>query len=253
MVSGWKTPIPIISKDLVKGFAEEEITLTVWTGDQDGANLPWFDYADATLLFWWIQRDTMRHVPATIYRSQEEGGIYNLEVRLSGSDPLLSIKMTGKDIVANVPVHSSSPSSTYQIRIIILHIVAPVAVLVAGVTALTFYTFGNSFIILFAVAMYGFLIVAIIASLWRCLGGPSLEDSIDFVHDRLDMWRENERLRVLPLEFFQDRLVRVYSNQRVRAFLYVCQNGWHPEREAARAEAAQEEEPDVEKGDLIQI
>jgi hypothetical protein len=256
-VSGWKKPIPIIGIDTAMSLegSKEKITVTARIGDQDGANLPWFEYADATLLYWWIDRDTIR-IPVTVHRSEEGGGIHNLDLRIAGSDhlvssPLLSIQMKANSstIVATAPARpdSSSPSSTYPTRIVLIHIVAPIAVLVAGVVGIFLSAFGDSLTVLFAATMYGFLILAIIVSLWRCLGGPTLEDTVDRVHDCLDSWKENERLRRLPLDTFQDRLVQVYRNERVKAFLYVCANGWHPEREAARA--AEKGQADVEKGE----
>jgi hypothetical protein len=60
----------------------------------------------------------------------------------------------------------------------------------------------------------------------------------------LDKLRENERLRGLRIEALQERLERVCQNERFKRAVEICRNGWHPEREMARAA---EVEIDVEK------
>jgi len=247
-ISGSQKPIPIIDTTLESAGAEEEINVSARIGDEDGANLPWFEYADAILLYWWIHRDTI--VMPVVVRRSEANGVHILDLQISGSEPLLSIQMMSSDstIIATVPARpdTSSPSLTYPIRIVLIHIVAPIAVLVAGVVWIFLEVFGSALGVLFVVGIYGFVILAIIISLWRCLRGPTLEVTFERVQAQLEEWKENERLRFLPLNAIQDRLEQGYHNEMVKSFLYICANGWHPEREAARI--AEEEDTDVEKG-----
>lgn len=246
-ISGWHKPIPIISTTLEPAGAEEEINVSARTGDVDGANLPWFEYADAILLYWWLQKDTI-DMSVIVHRS-ETTEAHILDLQIPGGGSLLSIQMMSSNstIIATVPARpdSSSPSLTYPIRIVLIHIVAPIAIFIDVVAGIFLEVFGNAFGVLFVIGVYGFVILAIIISLWRCLRGPSLEDTVERVQSHLEEWKENERLRFLPLNAIQERLEQGYRNERVRSFLNICANGWHPEREAARI--AEEEQTDIEK------
>lgn len=253
-VSGLQKPILLIDPglDLVK--SEEQVNVTARAGDQDGANLPWFDYADATLLYWWIHRDTI-DAPLKVFRS-EDNGVHRLDLQVAqysrGScDPLLSIQVKRNDstIVATVPAKpvSSSPSRTYPIRVALLAVVAPVAVLLNEVVTAFLNVFGDVLVITFVVGVYGFMILAMLVSLWRCVGGPTLATTVEGVQGRLEKWKEYERLRLLRLDAVQDRLDQLYHNERIKAFLHICANGWHPEREAEKA--AEQQQLDIEKAD----
>jgi hypothetical protein len=187
-------------------------------------------------------------MPLTVCRS-EDTGTYNLNLQIQDrpGEFLLSIQMRGNDsstLSATVPtrLHSSSPSMTYPIRVALILIIAPVAIFVNEAAGVFFDAFGG----ILGVALYGFLILAVIISFWRCVGGPSLEDTVERVQDRLESWKENEMLRLLPLNSFQDRLDKMYQNERMKSFIYLCKNGWHPERDAERA--LQQEQTGVENG-----
>jgi hypothetical protein len=98
--------------------------------------------------------------------------------------------------------------------------------------------------VLFVIAVYGFFALAIVFSLWRCVGGPSFEVVVERTQARLAKLRENERLRGLRIEALQEGLERLCQNGRFKRAVDICMNGWHPEREMARAA---EVEIDVEK------
>jgi hypothetical protein len=264
-ISGADKPIPIISHD---GTEEEstdislDITALARVGDSDGANLPWFEYADSILLFWWIHKESV-DLPLSVSWSVEEENMYSMDLKYAGrhviDDPLLSIRMRGNDTPSfevTVPARplSSSPSWTYPVRIAIIHIIAPIAVFVndylgdaIGSLFSTIFTAAN---VLFIVLVYVFVILAIVVSIYRCVGGPSLEVTVQRAHDCLETLKQNERLHFLHMEAVQERLDRLYHNKRIQLVIGVCRNGWHPERD--RGMAAQEEEADIESGSSSQ-
>jgi hypothetical protein len=209
-ISGIKKPVPIITLDL---NATEEVTASARIGDSDGANLPWFEHADAVLLYWWIDKTTIS-VPLTIIRSTDvEHGISTLDVQITDrtGDPLLSIQIPSNhtsSITASVPEtpHSTSPSATYPLRVVIIHILAPTTLLVVGICELISITLKN----LFKVAFYGFFIFGVVVAFWKCFGGPAVETTVGRMQERLERWKEIERLRFLPLDAVQRRLDRLY-------------------------------------------
>jgi hypothetical protein len=252
--------IPIIYRD---GAEEEsadvslDISVQVRVGDFDGANLPWFEYADSILLFWWIHKESV-DLPLSVSWSMEEENIYHMELKYAGrhviDDPLLSIRMRGNDTSSfevTVPARplSSSPSQTYPIRIAIIHIIAPIAVFVNDylddAIGFLFSTIFTAVEVLFILLVYVFVILAILVSIYRCVGGPSLEDTVQRAHDGLEALKQNERLRFLHIETVQEGLDRLYHNKRVQVVIGVCRNGWHPERDRQRAV---QEEADIERG-----
>jgi hypothetical protein len=264
--------IPIIYRD---GAEEEsadvslDISVQVRVGDFDGANLPWFEYADSILLFWWIHKESV-DLPLSVSWSMEEENIYHMELKYAGrhviDDPLLSIRMRGNDTSSfevTVPARplSSSPSQTYPIRIAIIHIIAPIAVFVNDylddAIGFLFSTIFTAVEVLFILLVYVFVILAILVSIYRCVGGPSLEDTVQRAHDGLEALKQNERLRFLHIETVQEGLDRLYHNKRVQVVIGVCRNGWHPERDRQRVvqeeadierrSSSQEEPPDTEK------
>jgi hypothetical protein len=265
-ISGADKPLPIIYHDGTEEESAEDASLGVSVhaqiGDDGGANLPWFEYADSILLFWWIHKEEIS-LPLSVSWSVEDENMYNMELKYVGRHvigyPLLSIQMRRNDtssFIATVPARplSSSPSWTYPIRIAIIHIIAPIAVFVndhlGNAIGFLFSTIFIALKVLFIVSVYAFVILAIVVSFYRCVGGPSLEDMVQGAYGRLEVWKQNERLRFLHLETVQERLDRLYRNERIKVVIGICRNGWHPERERERA--AQEEQADIEKASCSQ-
>jgi hypothetical protein len=260
-ISGAEKPIPIIYHDEAGEDSADvslDVTVLARVGDADGANLPWFESADSILLFWWIHKETV-DLPLSVGWSVEDENMYTMDLKYPGrhiiDDPLLSVKLRGNDtasLLVTVPARplSSSPSWTYPTRIAIIRIIAPIAVFVndhfGDAIGLLFSTILTVLEVLFIVFVHAFVILAIVVSLYRCVGGPSLDDTVQRAHDRIEVWKQNERLRFLRLEAVQEKLDRLYHNERVKVVIGVCRNGWHPERDRERA--AQEEEADIEKG-----
>jgi hypothetical protein len=189
----------------------------------------------------------------------EEENMYSMDLKYASrhviNDPLLSIRVRGNDTSSfevTTPARplSSSPSRTYPIRIAIIHIIAPIAVFVndylGDAIGFLFSTIFTAVEVLFIVLVYVFIILAIVVSIYRCVGGPSLEATVQRVHEHLETLKENERLRFLHIEAIQEGLDRLYHNERIRVVVDVCRNGWHPERERERE--AQQEEADIESG-----
>jgi hypothetical protein len=260
-ISGADKPIPIIYNDRAEEESADvslDISVQARIGDFDGANLPWFEYADSILLFWWIHKENA-DLPLSISWSVEEENMYSMDLKYAGrhviNDPLLSIRVRGNDTSSfevTVPARplSSSPSRTYPIRIAIIHIIGPIAVFVndylGDAIGFLFSTIFTAVEVLFIVLVYVFIILAIVVSIYRCVGGPSLEATVQRVHEHLETLKQNERLRFLHIEAIQEGLDRLHHNERIRVVVDVCRNGWHPERERERE--AHQEEADIESG-----
>lgn len=164
---------------------------------------------------------------------------------------LFTLEIRGKDkstISVAVPERpiSSSPSRTYPIRAAIIQILA---LTVAFVNDLFNNAFGSiiqviftTVAVVFAVFLYGFLALAFIFSLWRCLGGPSFEASTQRLQNRLVILSQNKRLEFLKIGSLHDTLDSIYQSQRFKTALNICRHGWHPEVDRKRA--AEEEEAD---------
>jgi len=251
-------PLPIFKQDQTVDSVTEQINATARIGDRDGANLPWFEFADAVLLYWWIQPDDLQVLVDIIWtvKGNGEDPLRRMEVQVAGHPSrrvLLTLEMQGSDtssIVVGSPgrPYSFSPSKTYPIRVALIHVIAPTAVfvndLLGNFVGQVIESVVTAIFVLFVIAVYGFFALAIVFSLWRCVGGPSFEVVVERTQARLAKLRENERLRGLRIEALQEGLERLCQNERFKKAVDICRNGWHPEREMARAA---EVEIDVEK------
>ena len=258
--------IPILNEKWASGWdgditgpLAEHITVLARTGDTDGANLPWFPFADSVLLFWWIHKEAISLTLALQWKAWPKG-LRRLEIHSAGQpawdDPLLSIEIQNSDpstMAVSVPEMplSSSPSSTYPLRVALIHVIAPTAVLVNDLIGNAIGVFMESMLnaILFGFAFfcYAFMIFAVVFSLWRCFRGPSFEDTVGRLQSRLERLSQNERLRELKIEVLRENLEFLVQNERFMAFVNVCRNGWHPERDRAIA-AEENAAADIERG-----
>lgn len=257
-IDGADHPLPIFKQGQTVDSVTEQINATARIGDRDGANLPWFEFADAVLLYWWIQKDDLQFLVDITWTVEEDGEDFlrRMEVRVAGRPgrrALLTLEMQGSDtssIVVEAPErpYSFSPSETYPVRVALIHVIAPTAVfvngLLGGFVGQAIESVVTTIFVLFVIAVYGFFALAIMFSIGRCVGGPSFEVVVERTQARLDNLRENERLRGLRIEALQERLERLCQNERFKRAVEICRNGWHPEREMARAA---EVEIDVEK------
>lgn len=258
-IAGYQQRLSIISPeaDVLIGKAQngwsdpmQHINVTARVGHDDGANLPWFPTPDAMMLFWCIHKDN-QEVPLVIRWFEQDGlTTLTLKAKKTSLNELLEIRIQDKDpktIIARVPEVpvSGSTSMTYPIRVALIFLIAPTAVFVNDHFGFVIDALSNSFIILFAVMVYLFVILAMIVSLWRCLGGPSLDGIILSTQDRLDRLNRHGRLRVLvidatkqALEKFKD-WIHDDGNTWSQWFLQICKEGWHPERSRALREEAE--------------
>jgi hypothetical protein len=184
---------------------------------------------------------------------ENNGHVVGKHGKLDQAGPLLlSLEIQGSDsstIVVTVPEIplSSSPSRTYLIRLVIIHIIAPAALLIANI-------FGNAFggiiegsiLVFVAIFLYGFLLFAIVFSLWRLVKGPSFEDTAEMIQGRLERLNEDERLRFLKIGRLREMLDSLFRNETFKTALDICRNGWHPERNRARTAETLAE--DAERG-----
>jgi hypothetical protein len=213
-ISSFQKPIQIFNHDLIANSTEhEEIIIKVKTGDTDGANLPWFDPVDPVLLYWWIHHENIK-IPLLISRSVDsELEISTFEIRLTDqgkeAEPLLSIQLHENHIIsATVPrtPHSSSPSSTYPIRVLILHIIVPTALLFIATSYLIVLALRN----LLTVTFYGFFVFGVLVAFWKCIRGPRVMEKVEKAQERLEIWRGNRWLWWLPLESVRRRIDHFY-------------------------------------------
>ncbi|KAH8705226.1 hypothetical protein BGW36DRAFT_421792 [Talaromyces proteolyticus] len=126
---------------------EPPIRVSAPAGDTDGISLPWFDTADAAIMFYLIHHDQALVKLRVGFR---EGG-RKLEVWPGGDDwthplasqddnPLLSLSLenerntASRVSTANVPPSplSFSPSPTYHIRLVLLIALAPLTIFIMG-------------------------------------------------------------------------------------------------------------------------
>lgn len=190
--------------------------------------------------------------------------MFGLDLQVSGSESVLKVQVKAKvdtngtemdmdTIHVEVPEGSSSPSVTYPVRVAIITVLAPVTIFLndglGGVFGFMWSAFGYTLGILLVVVLYGFMVGAVVVSIVKTFGGPSYEDAVQGIQDRLERWNQIERLRFLRLGSVQEGVDRMYHNERMRVVVEVCRHGWHPEknREMARQQTA-EEKDDVEKG-----
>lgn len=274
-------PLPI----RVNGYGNitKDVQVPARIGDMDGANLPWFLFADSVLLYSRIHKEELS-VPVSVHWTSEQERLQRMEIYIArpqddkNDDPsnppnfvvpirpdddvvhakadlLLTVEILGEDrstITITVPVMplSSSPSSTYPIRVAIISIIAPTAVFVNDLLGNAFGGMIESMIdalaVVFAIVLYVFMALAVVFSIWRVLRGPSFEETVERMQARLETLSQNERLRLLRLDALRDNLELLYQNERFKAAVNICRNGWHPERDQARA--AEEEAADTEKG-----
>jgi hypothetical protein len=257
-IDGTDHPLPIYKQDQRVDSVTEQINATARIGDRDGANLAWFEFADAVLLYWWIQPDDLQFLVDITWTVEGDGEdlLRRMEVQVAGHPgrrALLTLEMQGSDtssITVEAPErpYSFSPSKTYPIRVALIQVIAPTAVfvndLLGNFVGQVIESVVTTIFVLFVIAVYVFFALAVMLSLWRCVRGPSFEVVVERTQARLNKLRENERLRGLRIEALQERLERVCQNERFKRAVDICRNGWHPEREMA---GAAEVEIDVEK------
>ncbi|PMD15072.1 hypothetical protein NA56DRAFT_650465 [Hyaloscypha hepaticicola] len=238
--------LPAFNDDQTTNSVTEQVNVTARIGDRDGANLPWFEFADAVLLYWWIEKDIL---PFTVDVTWTMGGTDScrrMVVQVAGYPhrrPLLALEMQGSDVsslVIETPERpeSFSPSKTYPVRVALILVIAPTAVfvndLLGGFVGQLIESVVTTLLVLFAVLAYGFAFMAIFFSVWGCVRGPSFEATVERTQARLDRLRQHERLQFLRIQAFQKRLDQICDNERFKSVLEICRNGWHPERDAAR-------------------
>ncbi|KAE9372817.1 hypothetical protein N431DRAFT_505124 [Stipitochalara longipes BDJ] len=255
-IGGAEHALPIFQVDQKTEKVTEQINSTARLGDRDGANLPWFEFADAVLLYWWIQKDNLEFPVGITWSVEGEGDLRRMEVQVAGrpnSRQLLTLEMHGFDassIVVEAPErpYSFSPSKTYPFRVAIIRVIAPTSVflynLLGNAVGQAIQSIISTLFVLFIIAVYVFIVLAIIFSIWSCVGGPSFEVVVERTQARLERLCQNERLRILRIAALQDGLEHLCQNERFQSAVEICRNGWHPERQASRSD---EVEVDVEK------
>ena len=189
------------------------------------------------------------------WSTEAEGDLRRMEVQVAGrpnSRPLLTLEIHGFDassVAVEAPErpYSFSPSKTYPIRAAIIRLIAPTSVFLYNVlgnaVGQAIESIITSLFVLFVIAVNLFLALAIVFSIWGCVGGPSFEVVVERTQARLERLQQNERLQFLRIEALQENLERLCHNARLQAAVEICRNGWHPERQARSDEV----EADVEK------
>jgi hypothetical protein len=233
--------LPVFNHDQTAKSVTEQVNATARIGDEDGVNLPWFEFADAVLLNWWIENEILPFIVDVTWTMAGTDSWRRMEVQVAGHPhrrPLLTLEMQGSDVsslVLETPErpYSFSPSKTYPARVALILVIARTALFVNFV-GLVIESVATPLLVFSAVFTYGFVVMAIFFSVWGCVGGPSFEVTVERTQARLDRLRQHERLRFLRIQALQERLGRICDNQRFKSFIEICRNGWHPERDAAR-------------------
>jgi hypothetical protein len=174
-------------------YITEPISVVARTGDQDGVNPPWFWRADATLLYWWIQRDNAAMPIRVRWTANYAVELWpDSQEWLSSSSqpptdlqPLLTIENLHSDdpekfwaFAPKAPI-SSSPSRTYPIRVALLSIIAP--------TGLLFYSIFSALGSLLSVHIFWLIVVVVPVILWYAKGKsrlnePRVPESLRIMH-----------------------------------------------------------------------
>ncbi|KAK1220251.1 hypothetical protein PQX77_016987 [Marasmius sp. AFHP31] len=200
-----EVPYHNISLEHLKGNTSLSSTseLTLATGDVDHLESPPAAPADAALLAWWIMRD-VAHIFYRIRRVPEERMVQiwtdsdfwyqGLEGTPPGIDPLLSITLDELGNISKIEFPplpaSSSPSSFYPIRLVLIGFLGPVGVvgfllyallsgLMQGIFALLALVLNAAALIVFCVAIYGIY-------WWIKHERPRMAVSISELRDLLD-------------------------------------------------------------------
>lgn len=238
--------LPVFNHDQMAKSVTEQVNATARIGDEGGANLPWFEFADAVLLNWWIEKDILSFVVDVTWTMAGTDSWRRMEVKVAGRPdrrPLLTLEMQGSDVsslVLETPErpYSFSPSKTYPARVALILVIAPTALfvnnLLGNFVGQVIESVATTLLVLTAVFAYVFATMAIFFSVWGCVGGPSFEVTVERTQARLDRLRQHERLQFLRIRALQERLGWICDNQKFKSFLEICRNGWHPERDAAR-------------------
>jgi hypothetical protein len=167
---------------------------------------------------------------------------------------LLSIEIDGADastLVVNAPEMpiSSSPSSTYPLRVAIIQVIAPIAVFmndfIGNALGVIIKSLVAALYFGLIILLCGFTALTVVSSLWRCFRGPSFVDTAGRVQGGLERLKSNERLRTMKIDGLCEKMESLCRNERFITFIKICENGWHPERNEAEVS---EEQTDVEKG-----
>ncbi|QGA20609.1 hypothetical protein EYB26_008315 [Talaromyces marneffei] len=181
-------------------------SLSVPAGDVDGVSLPWFETADAVMMFHFIHRDK---AVVTLDVGYREGGRI-LKVWPAGSwqdDDKLLFSLTLNDapeggssrvLTASVPLFplSLSPSPTYQIRLVLLIFLAPLTILFMGAFM------GASFVISTVLGLLlrsSGVIAFLLLVRWVYKGRPSFNEFVEEIAGdlrglakRVQTWRNRE-------------------------------------------------------------
>lgn len=164
------------------------VSFSAPAGDTDGISLPWFDTADAVMMFYYIHRD---EAMVTLDVGYREGGRI-LKVWPAGAsqdDDKLLFSLTLNDaresdasrvLTASVPPPplSSSPSPIYQIRLVLLIFLAPLTILFMGAFM------GASFIIstVLSLLFRSFWVIAFLLLVrWLYKGRPPVSEFVQEV------------------------------------------------------------------------
>lgn len=175
-------------------------------GDTDGISLPWFDTADAVMMYHFINRDEALVRLDVSYR---DGG-RELRIWPAGAsqndDKLLFSVTTDLDaesdgrrvLMASVPRSplSSSPSPVYEIRLVLLAFLAPLTIIFMGAFM------GVSFVISTVLTLFfrSFWIIAFLSLVrWLYKGRPPFDEFVQEIAndlrglaERVQDWRLRE-------------------------------------------------------------
>lgn len=269
VISGSEEPLKIYHPTLSTDENAEEsqqILAVARTGDDDGVNLPWFDFADSILLYWWIHQDDVEAELVARWKwASIPDKIQKLDVVPAGQernplvDPLLSIQVQQKGTIAelveavvpDIPI-SSSPTVTYPFRVAIVCLLTRPTLTIVVIMDFLWEVrekLGSAY----SIPANLFLTIAGLCSLLRCLNGPSFELVMENAQDRLERYKRRYEGNRSPLSMYaaigqlQKLIEAIAQSHAVMWMVGICREGWHPERDRERAEASKRRDDDIEK------
>ncbi|RAO69154.1 uncharacterized protein BHQ10_005166 [Talaromyces amestolkiae] len=195
--------------ELMKHYDDERLTMTpisVPAGDTDGISLPWFDTADAVLMYHFIHRDSALVTLDLIYG----GGGRELNIWPAGASQdhkkllfsvTINVEAENDDdfiLEASVPRSplSSTPSPIYELRLVLLTCLAPLTIIFMGAIMGAMFIISTALSLLFR----SFWVVAFSLLIrWLYKGRPPMDEFVQEVAndlrglaDKVQNWRNKE-------------------------------------------------------------
>ena len=222
----------------------QSINVTARVGDDDGANPPWFPFADSILLFWWIHKEDAAIPLMVKWISVDDSDLQRLELwstvsRLRFDKPLLVIQKERNDTseisaIAPASPDSSSPSLTYPLRIAIIYVLAPSSMFINDLFggSIAFIFRSTVMVLSYVFVILGYILLAnvVAMALWLCVRRWT-RVNVEGILDYLCTVGEDSK-RLLRIVTGHRRLNQRQNNERIPERVNDEEAKYAPNREA---------------------